>query len=108
MEEEKIQQIIYETVDWDGFGMFGVDLAAAEIAKLVDEEFTEAITTALDSYIIQLDAKEAQLAEMADVLAEAGVTLESIDPNAPVIERVDEVITKYMCGTPEVKNGRED
>jgi len=32
-------------------------MKAAEIAKLVEEEFAEAISKALDSYIIQLDAR---------------------------------------------------
>lgn len=45
-----------------------MDAFLAEIAKLVDEEFAEAISSALDSYIIQLDAKEAQLAEMREAL----------------------------------------
>jgi len=83
MEQEKIEQIIYETVDWDGFGMFGVDLAAAEIARLVEQEFeasaelgskiTDTDYQRLLEYRYQneksrVEALEAQLAEMGEAL----------------------------------------
>ena len=79
MEEKKILTTLEEHIplpddsdsfDDDQMGLLwdALHKAAAEIAKLVEEEFTEATTTALDSYIIQLDAKEAQLAEMREAL----------------------------------------
>jgi hypothetical protein len=82
MEQEEIERIILRAIDCDSLGLRNVNQAAAAIAEAVDEEFAEAITNALDSYIIQLDARHelndelraentqllAQLAKMREAL----------------------------------------
>ena len=102
---KEIERIIEETVEYDAFGLHRVDEAAAEIAKLVDEEFTEAITTALDSYIIQLDAKEAQLAEMREALEELRPSLQTTSKDSFDqwwIRKLRRIVDKALSAAPEV------
>lgn len=83
----------------------GVNNAAAEIAKLVEQEFAEAISKALDSYIIQLDAKEAQLAEMRQLLrgisCELDFALVTYSGLPPEIKAISKLAKKALSAAPE-------
>jgi len=107
MEQEKIERILEEHLFLGGLEpeeieIDGIMEAAAEIAKLVDQQLQS------EHEEIRIRTKrevelQAQLAEMADVLADAGITLESIDPSASVIEKVDKAIERYMDTAPKVR-----